>query len=226
MLWIGIGVLVLGLVAYWLLVVTEGTYLGARCVALLYDATATRYDDIKQLHFVDEKVYLGIPFAERLEDRPHPKVLDVAAGTARMPIALGSSLEFEGTVVAGDRAAGMLAVAREATRHLNGSLNLTRFDAQHLPFADAAFDGATCLEALEFIPDGTRALSEIRRILVPGGVALISNRVGRDALWFPGRVCGRGKLEEQLCELGFVDIERQIWQVHYDLVWARKPEAG
>ena len=41
-LWIGIGVLVLAGCAYWLLVLSEGTYLGPKVVSLLYDLAARR----------------------------------------------------------------------------------------------------------------------------------------------------------------------------------------
>ena len=46
-------------------------------------------------------------------------------------------------------------------------------DAQALPFADAKFDDAFCLFAIMFFPDRTRALTEMRRVLRPGGKALI-----------------------------------------------------
>jgi len=224
-LWIGVGLFAIGIVTYWLLVATEGTYLGACCVERLYDWTAARYDTIKRVRFFDEQMYLGIPFALRLEGRQRPRILDVATGTARMPTALHESPGFEGTMVAGDRAVRMLAAAKKTTGHLRDHLTLLRFDAEHLPFADEVFDGATCLEALEFVPHGLLALREIHRILAPGGVVLLSNRVGWDALWFPGRIRGRGEVEQSVRALGFVDIETQRWQVHYDLVWARKPAA-
>ena len=40
--------LVVGAALYYLLVVTEGVYLGRRVVVWLYDVTAGRYDDIKE----------------------------------------------------------------------------------------------------------------------------------------------------------------------------------
>ena len=64
--WLAVaGLLLLG-VLYWLLITTEGTYLGSRVVTLLYDWTAGRYDAIKNLHFVNEARYLGLPVAEAL----------------------------------------------------------------------------------------------------------------------------------------------------------------
>lgn len=57
----------------------------------------------------------------------------------------------------------------------------TVFDGRTLPFADATFDGALMNEVFEHVTDEGRALSEIFRVLKPGGIlVLISpNR------WFP-----------------------------------------
>ena len=42
-----------------------------------------------------------------------------------------------------------------------------------LPFADATFDIILCNHVLEHIPEDTQALSELRRVLRPGGLMLI-----------------------------------------------------
>lgn len=57
-------------------------------------------------------------------------------------------------------------------------------DALNLPFADASFDRIVCSEVLEHIPDHKAAVSEIIRVLKPGGVLAIS--VPR--AW-PERIC-------------------------------------
>ncbi len=43
-----------------------------------------------------------------------------------------------------------------------------------LPFADSAFDAVLCTEVMEHIPEPNRLLSEIRRVLEPGGVAVLT----------------------------------------------------
>ncbi len=48
-------------------------------------------------------------------------------------------------------------------------------DAQNLDYLDECFDSVVCLEVLCYITDFKKALSEIRRVLKPGGYALISN---------------------------------------------------
>ena len=45
-----------------------------------------------------------------------------------------------------------------------------------LPFADSTFDAVYCVEALQHLPDTARALSEMARIIKPGGVLMIVDK--------------------------------------------------
>ena len=47
-------------------------------------------------------------------------------------------------------------------------------DVQRLTYADASFDLVTHTEVLEHVPDDTRALAELRRVLRPGGLMLFT----------------------------------------------------
>lgn len=48
-----------------------------------------------------------------------------------------------------------------------------RVDLQSLPFPDGSFDFVFASHVLEHVPDDRRALGELRRILRPGGVAVL-----------------------------------------------------
>ena len=107
---IGLALLAAGLLLYWLLVSTEGVLLGRRVVVWLYDVTAHRYDRIKQYDPADEQLLVVRPVADALGACRQPRLLDVATGTGRVPLAVAGALD-EATIVGLDDAERMLAVA-------------------------------------------------------------------------------------------------------------------
>ena len=205
---------------YWELVLAEGVHLGPRAVALLYDAIARRYNDIKQFDPAYEKWFIGEPLARALSPLSDPLVLDVATGTGRLPRTLLAQPNFHGYVVGLDSSRAMLA---QAALHPSDRLTLIWQEAARLPFDADTFDAVTCLEALEFMPDTRQALAEIVRVLRPGGVLLATNRVGLWARFLPGHTQSSTALEALLNSFGLEHIQTQTWQVEYNLVWAIKP---
>lgn len=216
-------VALLAALAYWQLVLAEGAYLGRTIVTLMYDWSAHSYDRIKGFDEDDEADRLGYPLVERLVAIPHPRILDVATGTGRLPLALLQQPDFTGEIIALDSSARMLEEAEAKLAAWRERVTLLQHNVTALPFPDASFHAVTCLEALEFLPLPDAALCEMVRVLQPGGCLLITHRVGVDRLYFPGRVASREAFDQQLTELGLSDIRREIWQTYYDLIWAVKP---
>jgi SAM-dependent methyltransferase len=50
---------------------------------------------------------------------------------------------------------------------------MVRMDVQDIPAADESFDAVICNHVLEHVPDDRRAMREIRRVLKPGGWAIL-----------------------------------------------------
>ena len=216
------GLVLLGLVLYWQLIVTEGTYLGPHVVTLLYDWSAGIYERIKRYDVGAEQWFLGIPLLLALEWIDAPLVLDVATGTGRLPRALLRQETFDGHVIGLDLSRRMLRKAVHETAQFAGQLTYIWQDARQLPFQDDTFDAVTCLEALEFTPDARQVLAELVRVLRPSGVLLVTNRIGRDARFMPGRVFPRDQFAHALGEFALEDIRVRAWQMDYDLGWAVK----
>lgn len=221
---IGIAGLVLVAVLWWLLVATEGIYLGRGTVVWLYDLYARRYDSIKQFQPFNEDRYLARPILDRLPHVRAPLVLDVATGTGRVPAALLAQPTFQGRIVALDLSRKMLAVAARKLAGYGPRVSLLHHPAETLPFPDDIFDLVTCLEALEFMMAPRQVLHEIARVTRPGGLIVLTNRQGFDARLMPGRTFAHDDLVRILRdEIRLAGVEIELWQVDYRLAWACKP---
>jgi len=222
-LWIALGAVAgLGLaLLYWQLIVAEATYFGPRAVAKTYDWVAGRYDRIKQFSAWDESHFVAAPLLRALDGVHRPLILDVATGTGRLPVALLRE-RFAGRIVGLDLSLGMLQRAQAKLRDYGEQVGLVWQDASRLPFPDGVFDAVVSLESLEFFPRPADSLAEMVRVLRPGGVLFVTNRVGREARLLPRRAVPRARFEELLTSLGLSELQVRPWQACYDLATARK----
>lgn len=115
---------------------------------------------------------IGAPIANDLIEvanlRPGERVLDVACGTGVVARLAAQRVEAAGTIVGLDINPGMLAVARASTPP-DVTIEWQRASAENTSLADASFDVVLCQMGLEFMPDKLAALTEMYRVLAPGG---------------------------------------------------------
>jgi ubiquinone/menaquinone biosynthesis C-methylase UbiE len=190
-------------------------------VALTYDWVARRYDGIKRFQPSAESWFIAGPLLRDLAGVRRPLVLDVATGTGRVPWILLQN-RFTGQIVGLDLSLGMLRQAQTKLRPYRDQVSLVWQPASRLPFDDGAFDAVTCMESLEFFPQPVEALAEMVRVLAPGGLLFLTNRVGYEARLLPGRAISRPRLSETLAAFGLRDVSIHVWQENYDLVTARQ----
>jgi 2-polyprenyl-3-methyl-5-hydroxy-6-metoxy-1,4-benzoquinol methylase len=99
--------------------------------------------------------------------RSGARVLDAGCGSGKMAIPLAR---------AGYRVAG-LDLVREGLLEMRGrgDFDLVTGDVCHLPFKEDTFDAVICYDVLQHLlgPERARAIEEIRRALVPGGIVFV-----------------------------------------------------
>ncbi len=143
-------------------------------IARAFDALARRYDPLNRV------LSLGLDTGWRrralslLREAPPARLLDAATGTA--DFALLAARLFPAARITGiDVSEGMLEKARRkvSAAGLSGRIALRAGDALALPFPEASFDAVTAAFGVRNFEDIAAGFSEMRRVLVPGGRAVI-----------------------------------------------------
>ena len=114
--------------------------------------------------------------------RSGEKILDVGSGPGLMASELADAVGRTGTISAVDNSESMITAsrARGADRPW---LNFRVADATTLPFPDGSFDGAVSVQVFEYVKDIAAALSEVYRVLRPGGRAVIVDTDWASIVW-------------------------------------------
>lgn len=116
------------------------------------------------------------PYATELMARLHSRhlshILEIAAGTGVVTRALAAALRENVSIVATDLNQAMLdqAAATGTVR----PVEWRQADALALPFGAGAFDAVVCQFGAMFFPDKSKAFSEVRRVLMPGGLFIFN----------------------------------------------------
>lgn len=101
------------------------------------------------------------------------RVLDCATGTGDLALAFKQTVGPTGRVVGTDFNADMLSFAPAKARDRSLDVEFEVADAMDLPYADATFDVASISFGIRNVDDPVRALSEMARVVVPGGRVVI-----------------------------------------------------
>ena len=100
-------------------------------------------------------------------------ILDVPVGTAYFTRAVAAA--HPGSVVGVDIAEGMVREsAALARREGLANLSAVRASIHALPFPDGTFKAILCTNGLQVIPNLGAAVSELARVLAPGGTLFVS----------------------------------------------------
>jgi arsenite methyltransferase len=147
---------------------------------LQFDEDAARH--IQRLYSTPDVVQQRAEVLALLAARPGERVLDVGSGPGFLVASLADAVGSSGAVHGLDQSPPMNAAGRE----LLGTRPWARIDdgsAVELPYPDGAFDAAVSTQVYEYVADIPRALSELRRVLRPGGRALVLDTDWDSVVW-------------------------------------------
>ncbi|MFD0931069.1 bifunctional demethylmenaquinone methyltransferase/2-methoxy-6-polyprenyl-1,4-benzoquinol methylase UbiE [Psychroflexus salinarum] len=100
-------------------------------------------------------------------------ILDVATGTGDLAIAMADSDAKK--IVGLDISAGMLQVGKNKinAKNLDDRIEMVQADSENLPYSDNTFDAITVAFGVRNFEDLEKGLSEIYRVLSPGGIFVV-----------------------------------------------------
>jgi demethylmenaquinone methyltransferase/2-methoxy-6-polyprenyl-1,4-benzoquinol methylase len=101
------------------------------------------------------------------------RVLDLAGGTGDLALGFARRVGPKGEVVLTDINGAMLEAGRNRVLDAGLLLPVVQCDAEKLPFPDAHFDCVSIAFGLRNVSRKENALAEMRRVLKPGGVAVV-----------------------------------------------------
>jgi ubiquinone/menaquinone biosynthesis C-methylase UbiE len=112
----------------------------------------------------------------------HAAVLDVACGDGVYGQWIAEKVGPHGAVIGADRSAAYL---EAANRQRTVQQQFVAADIQLLPFDCEVFDVAWCAQSLVSLPEPVAVLSEVRRVLRPGGRAVVMENDSLHELMLP-----------------------------------------
>jgi len=135
----------------------------------MFTSLAGRYDLLNSVLSQGQDRRWRRRAAQLTRAQPGDRVLDVCAGTGALAAILRSRVAPGGEVIGVDLTEAMLQVARARVPGVSFVVG----DACQLPFPDGSFQAATMAFGLRNIHQRQLALSELARVLRPGGRAVV-----------------------------------------------------
>lgn len=134
---------------------------------MFWDRISPLYDFFENVY--NHKVYTetGRKVAEYIE--PSDEVLECACGTGAITVCIADKCR---KLVATDYSGGMLKRAAKKCRKFD-NVNFKRADITNLKCRDSRFDKAVAGNVIHLLPEPSKALAELERVVKPGGKIII-----------------------------------------------------
>lgn len=142
-------------------------------VAQMFDTISGKYDGLNRVISFGIDVKWRKKVLKLVSDTKPETVLDIATGTGDLAILMTQTGAKKITGL--DISAGMLEVGRKkiAERKLDSKIDMVLGDSENIPFEDNSFNAITVAFGVRNFENLEKGLSEILRVLKPGGIFVI-----------------------------------------------------
>ena len=143
-------------------------------VANMFDNIAYRYDFLNRFLSAGTDIIWRKKALNFLKDAKPQRILDVATGTADVAIMAAKQLKAS-EIIGIDISDGMLEIGRKkiASNNLEQVITLYNGDSEAIKYSDNSFDAVTVAFGVRNFQNLEKGLSEILRVLQPGGKLVV-----------------------------------------------------
>jgi len=142
-------------------------------VSKMFDAISNNYDSLNRIISFGIDVKWRKKMLQLVRAKNPKNILDIATGTGDLAILMSQTNAEK--IVGLDISAGMLDVGRQKIDHkkLSNKIEMVLGDSEKIPYEDNAFDVVTVAFGIRNFENLEKGLSEILRVLKPGGIFVI-----------------------------------------------------
>lgn len=142
-------------------------------VEKMFDTISSNYDGLNRVISFGIDIKWRKKVVALVNEKNPENILDIATGTGDLAINLAETGASK--IIGLDISEGMLRVGRQkiAQKNLNKKIELVHGDSEALPFDDNSFDAVTVAFGVRNFENLEMGLSEILRVLKPGGVLVV-----------------------------------------------------
>ncbi len=139
----------------------------------MFDTISGNYDGLNRVISFGIDVKWRKKVLKIVADSNPKTILDIATGTGDLAILMAQTNADK--IIGLDISAGMLEVGRKKIedKKLSGKIEMLLADSENMPFEDHTFDAITVAFGVRNFEHLEKGLSEILRVLKPGGVFVI-----------------------------------------------------
>ncbi|MPT35585.1 MAG: bifunctional demethylmenaquinone methyltransferase/2-methoxy-6-polyprenyl-1,4-benzoquinol methylase UbiE, partial [Flavobacterium sp.] len=142
-------------------------------VTQMFDTISGKYDNLNRVISFGIDIKWRNKVLKIVSDKKPQTVLDIATGTGDLAILMTKTSATK--IIGLDISSGMLEVGKQKIEHLNLSnkIEMVLGDSENIPYSDNYFDAITVAFGVRNFETLEKGLSEILRVLKPGGVFVI-----------------------------------------------------
>lgn len=112
---------------------------------------------------------------KQIDFKKNSKVLELGCGSGKFWEKNKDDIDETLDITVSDFSKNMLKIAKQKLKAIDKKFNFQEINAENIPYDDNTFDIVIAEHMLYLVPNMEQALSEIRRVLVPGGIFYVTS---------------------------------------------------